>query len=258
MRIGMVDAKTQSGNLTRLLIADDHPAVREGLVAILIPRIGVQVVAEACNGAEAVDLFCQHRPDVAIMDLRMPRMDGLEATRSIRENFPDARIIILSAFSGEEENCLRAGAKAVVLKDAPIEQLLTAIRSQRDEVVTSNGTALLPVSVTAVDELRRSKVETICNAFATMNEAIIVANVKGKVLFVNSIAEQLTGWRLTEAFGQDIAAIYNTIGEEGGEAVHQFLPGTGRGDDLTATRMDVLLVSKEEEDLSCLFRIAPH
>ena len=123
--------KTEPNDLLRILIADDHLAVREGLMAILTPRVGIQVVAQARDGQEAVELFRQHRPRVTLMDLRMPRMDGLTAAQMILADYPDARIIVLTAFEGEEENSLRAGAKAVVLKDAPREELLSAIYGQR-------------------------------------------------------------------------------------------------------------------------------
>jgi len=115
--------------LIRILIADDHLVVREGLAAILNPRVGVQVVAQARDGQEAVDLFHEHRPDITLMDLRMPRMDGLAATRAILADCPEARIIVLTAFEGEEGNSLRAGAKAIILKDAHRDELLSAIRA---------------------------------------------------------------------------------------------------------------------------------
>ena len=117
----MRDTIPNSGPI-RLLIADDHLTVREGLAAILKSRQGMQVVAQASDGQEAVELFRSHRPDVTLMDLGMPRMNGLEATRAILAEAPDARIVVLTAFEGEEENSRRAGARSVVQKDASREE----------------------------------------------------------------------------------------------------------------------------------------
>lgn len=115
----------------RILITDDHPIVRQGLTAMLKRRPGMSVVAEASNGREAVDLFRQHRPDVTLMDLRMPQMDGVEAIALIREEFCDARIIILTTYNTDEDiyRGLRVGAMAYLLKDAPLEELISAIQA---------------------------------------------------------------------------------------------------------------------------------
>lgn len=117
-------------NTIRVLIADDHPVVRTGLALMLKYESDMEAVGEACNGHEAVALFRQHRPDVTLMDLRMPDMDGAEATTTIRAEFPMARIILLTTYDGDEDiyRGLRAGAKAYLLKDAPCEELLDTIR----------------------------------------------------------------------------------------------------------------------------------
>src|SRR4051812_4543669 len=102
----------------RILIADDHATVREGLVVLLNPRHHLEVVAEAADGLQAIDLYRQHQPDITLMDMRMPRMDGVTAIKAIVSEFPAARIILLTAFDGEEENARQAGAKGFVLKEA--------------------------------------------------------------------------------------------------------------------------------------------
>ncbi len=130
---------TEERNHIRVLIAEDHRVVREGLVALLALSPGFEVVAQACDGQEAVDLFREHRPDVTLMDLRMPRMDGLAAIQNILTDYPDARIIVLTTFAGEEENCLRAGARSVALKDAPLDDLLSAIREVNGGTTTIVG-----------------------------------------------------------------------------------------------------------------------
>lgn len=111
----------------RVLIADDHPLVREGLAGLLV-RYDMLVVAQARNGEEAVRLHREHKPDVTIMDLRMPKMDGLTALRLILKEAPQARIVVLTSFDGEEQNCLHAGAKALLLKEAPSRELIATIR----------------------------------------------------------------------------------------------------------------------------------
>ncbi len=115
----------------RILIVDDHPIVREGIAALIERREDMTVVAEACDGNEAVTLFREHRPDVTLMDLRMPNMDGVTAIAAIRGGFPNARIIVLTTYDGDEDiyRGLRAGAKGYMLKDAPREELLDAIRA---------------------------------------------------------------------------------------------------------------------------------
>ena len=119
--------------LIRVLIADDHPVVRTGLATILQirPEENIAVVGQANNGQEAIKLFAQLQPDVALIDLRMPEVDGLGAIAAIREQFPAARLVILTTYDSEEDiyRGLRAGAKAYLLKDAPHQELLKCIRA---------------------------------------------------------------------------------------------------------------------------------
>ena len=121
----------KTANVIRVLISDDHPVVREGLAAIIDRREDMSVVAQAENGEEALALFRQHRPDVTLMDLKMPIMDGVATITKIRQEASDARIIVLTTFEGEEDiyRGLQAGAKAYLLKDSPREELLDTIRA---------------------------------------------------------------------------------------------------------------------------------
>jgi len=114
----------------RLLVADDHTVVRDGLVAIIGQQSDLEVVAEAGDGRQAADLWKQHRPDVTLMDLRMPALDGVNAIYEIRAADPNARIIILTTFDGDEDiyRGMRAGAKSYLLKDARREELFHCIR----------------------------------------------------------------------------------------------------------------------------------
>ena len=129
----------------RILIADDHLVVREGLSALLNRRPDMKVVAEASDGVSAVELFCQHQPDVGLIDLRMPRMSGLEAILAIRQLAPDARLVVLTTFDGDEDiyRALRAGAKGYLLKDTSLEEMLECVRA------VHAGKSCLPPKVAA-------------------------------------------------------------------------------------------------------------
>ena len=121
----------QEDRLIRLLVVEDHNVVRAGLCSLLTARYGVTVVGEAADGLEAIDKAQALKPDVILMDLAMPRMTGLEAILKIREQDPDARILILTSF-GEEAKvtaAMRAGAMGVLLKDSSADDLAHAIQS---------------------------------------------------------------------------------------------------------------------------------
>lgn len=115
----------------RILIADDHFVVRMGLAALINTQPDMTVVAEATDGQQAVKLFRQHRPDIALLDLRMPEMNGIEAIVAIRSEFPDARLIVLSSYDGDEDiyRALQAGARGYLLKNMLREGVLETIRT---------------------------------------------------------------------------------------------------------------------------------
>jgi DNA-binding NarL/FixJ family response regulator len=119
------------GDSIRVLVVDDHPIVREGLIAIVERQPDMSVVAEASDGEQAVEAFRQHRPDVTLMDLRLPGMSGVEAITAIRREFPSARVIVLTTYDGDEDiyRALQAGAQGYLLKDTFREELLEAIRA---------------------------------------------------------------------------------------------------------------------------------
>ncbi|MGZ4171128.1 MAG: response regulator [Solirubrobacteraceae bacterium] len=128
----------------RVLVADDQSMVRAGFRMLLSQEPEIEVVAEASNGLDAVDLAARFRPTVVLMDIRMPELDGLEATRRILAADDTTRILILTTFDLDEYvyEALRAGASGFVLKDDPAEQLLAAIR------IIARGEALLSPSIT--------------------------------------------------------------------------------------------------------------
>ena len=115
----------------RILIADDHNVMRRGLIAMLDDEPGFTIVAEASDGREAVARFEELRPDVVLLDLRMPVLDGIGATRAMRASAPDARIIILTTFDLDDGiyEAVRAGARAYLLKDATPEELIACIHA---------------------------------------------------------------------------------------------------------------------------------
>lgn len=119
------------GELIRVLIADDHPVVREGIGALINRRPDMEVVAEVSNGRLATQTYAQEQPDVVLMDLRMPKMGGVEAISQIIANDPQARIIILTTYDGDEDiyRGFQAGAKAYLLKDSSRDVLLDTIRA---------------------------------------------------------------------------------------------------------------------------------
>ena len=129
--------------MIRVLVADDHPVVRAGLGAVITEQDDLELVAEAENGANAVALFREHRPDVALMDLRMPVMDGVEAIRTITTEFPDARILALTTYEGDADirRALEAGASGYLLKDMLLTEVLTAVRA------VHRGERVIPIAV---------------------------------------------------------------------------------------------------------------
>jgi two-component system, NarL family, response regulator len=116
---------------TRVLLADDHPVVRGGLAAMVNQQADMEVVAEAGDGEEAIVLYAQHRPDVMVLDLRMPKLDGVAVVQRVLEINPKACILIMTTYDGDEDifQCLSQGAKGYLLKDAPRHEILSAIRA---------------------------------------------------------------------------------------------------------------------------------
>ncbi|MBD2495848.1 response regulator transcription factor [Nostoc sp. FACHB-280] len=129
----------------RILIVDDHPVVRQGLAAMIDREADMTVVGQVCNGYQAVEIFPQLQPDVTLMDLRMPEMDGVAAITAICREFANANIIVLTTYDGDEDiyRGLKAGAKGYLLKDAEPDELLLAIR------IVNTGQKYIPTSVGA-------------------------------------------------------------------------------------------------------------
>jgi len=126
----------------RILVADDHPVVRNGLVAMLGTQADFEVIGEAATGTEVIQQAIRQNPDVILLDLEMPEMDGVEALRRLRGQNPDIRVIVFTAFDTDERivGAVQAGAQGYLLKGAPRDELFRAIR-----VVSEGGSLLQPV-----------------------------------------------------------------------------------------------------------------
>jgi DNA-binding NarL/FixJ family response regulator len=122
---------SDASNRIRILIADDHTLLREGIAGLIADESDMNLVGEAANGREAIEQFRKHHPDVTLMDLQMPKMSGLDAMISIRGEFPEARIIVLTTYMGDVQvlRALKAGARAYLLKNTLRTELLRTIRA---------------------------------------------------------------------------------------------------------------------------------
>jgi DNA-binding NarL/FixJ family response regulator len=115
----------------RVMLVDDHPAFRKGMAALITSEPGLEVVAQTGDGSAALDLFRAKRPDVVLMDLRLPGLGGVEAILAIRKEFPEARVIVLTTFDTDEDiyRAMQSGAKSFLLKDTPEDELAATIRA---------------------------------------------------------------------------------------------------------------------------------
>ncbi len=138
-------------NPIRVLVVDDHAILRSGLAAMIDRQTGMDMVAEAENGRQAVELFRLHKPDVTLMDLVMPVMDGVEAICAIRQEFPDSRFIVLTTFDGDEDihRAIQAGAQGYLLKGMKREKLFEAIKA------VHAGSRYIPTVVTRSLDTRK-------------------------------------------------------------------------------------------------------
>jgi DNA-binding NarL/FixJ family response regulator len=147
----MWPAEPAAGDVLKstVLVVDDHALLRTGVANIINQESDLRVVAEAANGAEAIVAFERHRPDVTLLDLRMPIMEGVETVRQIRERDPRARVIVLTTYDTDDEiaRALKAGAKAYVLKDISADDLIGCIRD-----VLGGKTYLAPAAAAKLAE----------------------------------------------------------------------------------------------------------
>jgi len=138
----------------RILTVDDHPIVRQGIAGLIGIQTDMVLVSEAPNGRDAIQEFRRHRPDITLMDLQMPEMNGLDALMAIRNEFPDAKVIVLTTYAGDTQilRALKAGAQAYLLKNSLHKELLETIRTVHAGKKTLSAEASYQVAEHATDD----------------------------------------------------------------------------------------------------------
>lgn len=162
-----------------LVVADDHPVVRQGLVALLGTDPEIEVVGEAADGREAVDVALELRPSVIVMDLRMPDLDGVAATEAIKQVWPEAAVVVLTTYDTDEAivRAVEAGASGYVLKDTPPDDLLQAIRrAAAGETVLSP-----PVAKRLVERMQSPEASTLSTREIEVLREVASGNTNGVI-----------------------------------------------------------------------------
>ncbi|HWT01812.1 MAG TPA: response regulator transcription factor [Pyrinomonadaceae bacterium] len=187
-----------SDNQIRVMVVDDQAVVRQGIVALINTVADMTVVAEGTNGQEAIELFRSHRPDVTLMDLRMPSVGGVEAITRIRREFPNARVIVLTTFDGDEDiyRSLQAGAQGYLLKDMFFDELEEAVRkvhggARRIPTVVAErlaermtGSDLTGRELEVLEQIVRGKSNKEIGSLLNISEATVkshINNILGKL-----------------------------------------------------------------------------
>jgi two-component system NarL family response regulator len=152
-----------------VVIADDHPVVREGIASLIKSQPDMKLLGEAENGQTAIKQFFRLHPDVTLLDLRMPVVDGIAATRAILDKNPGAKIIVLSTYKGDEDvyQALKAGAKAYLVKDSSRQELLECIRSVHDGQLKVSSTLALKLMPGIIGERLTAREHEILKEIAT-------------------------------------------------------------------------------------------
>lgn len=178
----------------KILTVDDHPLLREGIAAVIHGEEDMVIVGEACNGREAIEMFRSKRPDVALMDLQMPGLSGIDAIATIRQEHPQARIIVLTTYEGDvlARRALKAGATGYILKDMIRTELLEAIRA------VHLGRRYIPQRVAAElaehyteDDLTDREIEILREVARGMSNKIIAAHLSISEATVKAHMQQI-------------------------------------------------------------------
>ena len=196
-------------NRIHILIVDDHPVVRDGLVAILGTQPDFEIAGEAASGEEALGIFQQRQPDVVLLDLEMPGMDGVEVIQRLREARPQVKIVVFTAFDTDERilSALQAGAKGYLLKGAPRAELFEAIR-----IVHKGGSLLQPVVASrlldqiAAPEGHSGSGAGVAEELTPREREVLALLVKGKqnkeIAAELVIAERTVKFHISSIFGK--------------------------------------------------------
>jgi len=182
---------TTDPNMIRILAVDDHPIFRQGIVGLLADQADMKLIAEASNGREAIQQFRAHHPDVTLMDLQMPEMSGLDAVIAIRGEFPEAKVIVLTTYTGDVQvvRALKAGARGYLLKNLLHRELLETIRAVHGGKKALSPDASFELAEHAMDDaLTPGEVAVLqliaagnANKQIAMQLAITEETVKGRV-----------------------------------------------------------------------------
>jgi DNA-binding NarL/FixJ family response regulator len=175
----------------RILAVDDHPVVRRGIAAMIATQPDMALVAEATNGREAIQQFRAHRPDVALMDLQMPEMSGLDAVSAIRGEFPDARIIVLTTYAGDVQilRAVKAGAQAYLLKNTFHDELIDTIRAVYAGKKKLSAEASFEIAEHSTDD-------ALTPAEVSVLRLIAAGNANKEIADQLSLAEDTVKWRV--------------------------------------------------------------
>lgn len=181
----------------RVLVVDDHPPMRIGLVALIKSQPGMDVVAEACDGEEAIEVYDDVLPDIVLMDLRMPGIGGVEAIMAIRKKHPEARVIVVSTYDLDEDihRAMQSGAKSYLLKDMPVEEIASTIRGVYE------GDAPLPRSV-AERLMERAQRQQLTERERDVLEALIKGRSNKEIASALCISEDTVKSHLKTLFSK--------------------------------------------------------
>jgi PAS domain S-box-containing protein len=201
----------------RILVVDDHEVVRRGICSVLATESSLTICGEAVDGKDAIEKARALRPDIVVMDITMPRMNGLEATREIKRLLPETEIVIVSQHEAPEmvRQAFNAGARAFVVKSSVSKELLAAINkvNKGEPFVKAAETAESSQSLDPTDVLQRSAAfekalreseERFRSAMTNMAEGLVMLDAQGRVTYMNPAAETLFGWSSAELLGKNL------------------------------------------------------
>lgn len=182
---------SSGADVIRIMAVDDHPLFRSGISALLASQPDMKLIAEASNGKEAIEQYRAHRPDITLMDLQMPEMSGLDAIIAIRAEFPDARIIVLTTYTGDVQvlHAMKVGARAYLLKNLLHKELLETIRAVKAGKKTISPEVSFQIAEHAADDaLTPAEVETL--------KLIAAGNANKQIAALLSISEETVKGRV--------------------------------------------------------------